>query len=164
MTTTIGIDPGKDGACVVLRGTEVLSARLTADLVGKLPWASAHPVMAAYLRGVVAEHRPSLAVLELYAGRPGEGRGSSMTTGVGWGLWLGLLSAMGVPAITPASSAWTRAMFRDVQGDGKARSVSVALARVPSLDLSPGRRRVPHAGLADAACLALYGAARGDRP
>lgn len=159
MSITCGIDPGKDGALVLLDGDQLLDWALTRDLVGDLAWGAAAPVIAARLRGVTADHRPRLAVLELYAGRPGEGGGSTLTIGAGWGVWRGVLAGLGVETITPAASAWTRAMLRDVQGDGKDRAVSVAMARVPGLDLAPGRRRKPHTGLADACCLAIYGQA-----
>jgi crossover junction endodeoxyribonuclease RuvC len=161
----IGIDPGKDGAVVVLDGSNVLSAKLTADLLlavkaGKAP-DYAPGMMWAHLTEVVSQHRPELAVLELPGGRPGEGAGSARVTGVGWGLWRMALAAAGVPTIVPASAKWTRTVLQDAPGEGKARAVHVALSRVPGLNLTPGRRKKPHDGLADACCLALYGQLRG---
>lgn len=153
MSRVLGIDPGRDGAGVLLDGRSVISWWLTADLLpGKGYDADA---LAGRLRSTHAAHRIDLVVLELYAGRPGEGRGSGMTIGVGWGIWRGAAAGLGIPVITPASSSWTRTLFRDVQGEGKERSIAVA--GTLDLDLTPGRRRKPHDGLADAACLSLYG-------
>jgi len=47
-------------------------------------------------------------------------------------------------------------VLKDVSGDGKGRSIYVASQRVPTLDLTPGSRRKPHDGLADAALIAEY--------
>lgn len=154
----LGIDPGKDGALVLLRGREVLAATRTRDLIGAATWQAAHARATGWLRSTHAEHRIDLAVLELYGGRKGEGRGSLLTVGVGWGLWLGAVSALGIPVRTPAANSWTADLFRGVAGDGKERAVAVAMQEVPDLDLMPGRSRRPHDGLADAACLALWGA------
>jgi hypothetical protein len=158
MTRILGIDPGKDGAAVLLDGRTVLAAVRTSELIGPAKWQAAHAQVTAWLRSAHAEHRIGLAVLELYGGRAGEGRGSMLTIGVGWGLWLGALSALEIPVQTPASASWTRDLFRGVAGDGKERGVLVASGMVPDLDLTPGRVRKPHTGLADAACLALWGA------
>ena len=160
----LGIDPGKDGAGVLLQGGIAVGSWLTADLLvavkaGKAPDYSPER-MWLHLCDVLSAARPDLAVLELPAGRPGEGGGSARVTGVGWGLWRMALAASGIPTITPASASWAKVILRDAPGEGKARAVHVALSRVPSLNLTPGRKRVPHSGLADAACLALYGLTR----
>lgn len=153
----LGIDPGKKGAIVLLNGRSVLASAFTEDIIGKRDWREVGPALASWLRGVHAEHRIGLAVLELYAGRAGEGGGSLLTVGVGWGTFYGLLSGLEIPTFTPASSSWTREMFKGVGGEGKERSVNLCRAMLPDLDLMPGRRRKPHDGLADAACLALWG-------
>lgn len=150
----LGIDPGKDGAGVLLNGRAVVSWWLTDALLPSKGYDA--DALAGRVRGLHAAHRVDLIVLELCAGRPGEGRGSGMTTGIGWGLWRGIAAGLGIPTLTPTSASWTKAMFRDVQGEGKDRAIAVA--RTLDLDLTPGRRMKPHTGLADAACLALYGA------
>ena len=155
----LGIDPGKDGALVLLRGREVLAATRTRDLIGAAKWQAAHARATGWLRSAHAEHWIDLAVLELYGGRSGEGRGSLLTVGVGWGMWLGAVSALGIPVRTPASASWTADMFRGIAGEGKELSVSRASQELPDLVLMPGRTRKPHDGLADAACLAMWGAA-----
>jgi crossover junction endodeoxyribonuclease RuvC len=156
--TILAIDPGRDGAIACARGREVLAAVLLADLHGGARWDVAHPLVTAALASIVAEHQPGLAVLELVSARPGEGRSSILTAGVGFGVLLGILSALRVPTITPTPAAWARVVLAGIPGEGKARAISVAMQHYPALDLSPGRRRVPHPGLADAACLALHGA------
>jgi hypothetical protein len=50
-----------------------------------------------------------------------------------------------------------RDLLQGVAGDGKQRAISWARQACPGLDLTPGAMRKPHDGLADAACLALWG-------
>lgn len=152
--TYLGIDPGKDGALVVIDGAGRCASQVrTRDLLVEGEYLP--EVMADTLRSMVVEYLPAGAALELCAGRAGEGRGSMLTVGKGWGLWRGMLAALGVRTLVPAASRWTR-MLRDVPGEGKARAIAYAAAHVPELELVGPRCRVPHSGLADAACLALY--------
>lgn len=156
----LGIDPGRHGSFVLLgRGACVAQLR-TADIIGTAKWEASHAEVTAALRSLHAEHRIRLAVLERASVRPGEGRGSGLTTGIGWGLLLGAVSALEVPVLMPTAAQWTRALFVGVPGEGKERSVAVART-IPGLDLTPGRCTKPQDGLADAGCLALWGGMQG---
>lgn len=157
MRTVLGIDPGKDGAAVLLVGDSDHMALMLAPVVGGKKWEAVHALITGWLRSAHATYPIDLAVLELHAGRQGEGAGSARTIGVGWGLWLGALSGLGIRVIMPTAQSWQKALLADMPGEGKDRAISYCLQALPSLDLTPGRRRVPHSGLADAGCLALYG-------
>lgn len=157
MRTVLGIDPGKDGAAVLLVGDSDHMALMLAPVVGGKKWEAVHAEVTGWLRATHRTYPIDLAVLELHAGRPGEGAGSARTIGVGWGLWLGALSALCIPVIVPTAQKWQKELLADLAGEGKDRAVALARQRLPGLDLTPGRRRVPHTGLADAGCLALYG-------
>jgi hypothetical protein len=164
MRPILGIDPGKDGALVLLHvvGSDVedhLAVKL-APMVGNKRWEAVHTLVSGEIRSMHAAYPIDLAVLELHAGRPGEGAGSARTIGVGWGLLLGVLSGLGVRVIIPTAQSWQRAMLGDLAGEGKDRAVTLCQQRVPGLALVPPRGRVPHTGLAEAACLALYGVGR----
>jgi crossover junction endodeoxyribonuclease RuvC len=157
----LGIDPGKDGAAVLIRDEAHVHAVLASELLCGQSWEAAHAEVTRWLRLVHATWPLDLVVLERVGGRPGEGATSARTMGVGWGLWLGGASMLGVPVIVPTPQRWQREMLSDLPGDTKARSVAWCRAHLPELDLTPGRRRVPHDGLADAACLAVYGRRHG---
>jgi Holliday junction resolvasome RuvABC endonuclease subunit len=160
MSAFLGIDPGLDGALVVLvrdaSGVRCVLQHCTRDLCpdGYLP-----ERMDAAVSEAIVEWAPTLAVLERVHARPGEGVSSSFKFGVGWGLWRGILAGRISSVLEPTPQSWQKAVLRDIPGEGKARAIARA-AQVRDLDLSPGRRRKPHDGLADAACLALYGASR----
>jgi crossover junction endodeoxyribonuclease RuvC len=157
----LGIDPGKDGAAVLIRDGAHVHAVLASELLCGQSWEAAHAEVTRWLRLVNATWPLDLVVLERVGGRPGEGATSARTMGVGWGLWLGGASMLGVPVIIPTPQRWQREILADLAGDTKARSVAWCRAHLPELDLTPGRRRVPHDGLADAACLAVYGRRHG---
>ena len=160
MTAYLGIDPGLDGALVVLvRGAGDIRCVLqhcTRDLCpdGYLPERMDAAVSEALMLCDI-----HMAVLERVHARPGEGVSSSFKFGVGWGLWRGILAGRISSVLEPTPQSWQKSVLRDIPGEGKARAIARA-AQIRDLDLSPGRRRKPHDGLADAACLALYGASR----
>ena len=165
----IGIDPGKTGAAVAL------------DLDGRpIEWIAAdHPsegyvvkgskarhyvpsCMALWLAdligGEVASSRIRLAVIEKQSTRPIEGRTSCLTTGIGFGLWVGILAALRVPYQIVPPATWTRGVFGSApaSGERKARAILTARARLPELELTWGRKTKAHDGIADAGCMALH--------
>lgn len=160
----LGIDPGKDGALVLLDGPVVQLAVLTSGLLVGKDYAPERMVECLRMFVTISSLGGiANVVLELPGVRPGEGRGGGLTTGKGWGIWRGIVAALGLPCITPAASSWTRVILRDAPGEGKDRAIHVALSRLPGIDLTPGRRVKPHSGIADAACLALYGQTKGSK-
>jgi crossover junction endodeoxyribonuclease RuvC len=157
----LGIDPGKNGAAVLLRDGSHVHAVLSSELLCGQSWEASHSEVTRWFRLLHSTWGLDLVVLERLGGRPGEGATSARTMGIGWGLWLGAASALGVPVIVPTPQRWQREILADLAGDTKSRSVAWCRAHLPGLDLTPGRRRVPHDGLADAACLAVYGRRHG---
>ena len=159
MSIILGIDPGKDGAGVVLDGDRVAYVWRTTDTTipsgkGSKRLYCPHRMLAV-LQGA-REHGALVAVLERAQPRPGEGTVSAYTSGEGRGLWLGLLTSLGFELVQPHPATWTKVMLRDVPGEGKARAILVAEG-CAGLELRRGRERLAHEGIADAYCLARYG-------
>lgn len=159
----VGIDPGKTGAAVAL------------DLKGNpIEWMAAdHPREGYTVKGTRGrDYVPSVMALwlsqlddvrmvlvEKQSARPIEGRTSCLTTGYGFGLWVGILAALRIPYRIVPPGMWTRAALGSVPktGDRKSRSIVAAAAQVPGLPLTWDRKTKPHDGLADAALIARYG-------
>lgn len=165
----VGIDCGLDGALVALDGAArcmrayQTALAFTRDVIkGKgRRHMYVEASMAAALRGLA----PELVIVEKQAGysRSGQRMGATsvFSCGLGFGLWRGVCAGLGLPCLVVAPRTWQAEVLRDVPGDAtKVRAVLAVSQRVPTLDLLPGRRRKAHEGLADAACLALYGLAR----
>ena len=104
----------------------------------------------------------ALAILETQMARHGEGPSHILTNGKGWGIWIGLLAANGVPFESVKPRAWQTAMgvfATNAKGtspekaarDKKARHCSAALK------LFPGAMIGTHHGSADAVLMAVYG-------
>ena len=167
----LGIDPGKTGAAVALdmdgRPVEWIAANHPTDgFVVK--GAKSHYVpscMALWIDDLIGDHLPSerirLAVIEKQTARPIEGRTSCLTNGFGYGLWVGILAAMGVPYQIVSPSVWTKDVFGAAPktAERKARAILTARARIPELELTWGKKTKAHDGLADAGCIALHGLA-----
>lgn len=161
---TVGIDPGKDGAVVAIDDDgQPVAAFLSADAFtvkvtkgGRRNYLEAD--MAAAIAFMQTEHGIRAAVLEKQQARPGQGSTSMFQTGLGYGLWRGILGALRIPTIIVHPKTWQKTVLKDAPGDGtKGRAIMVCRQRLPELDLSPGRRRKAHDGLADAGCMAIYG-------
>ncbi len=152
MSVIVGVDPGKAGALVALdEAGRLVAAHAAEDTYCPGEYRPAE--MARLLRDLA----PALVVLERQHAMPKQGLSSTFSIGRGFGLWEGVVAALEVPVHVVTSSVWQRAVLRAVPGEGKVRAILAAEARVPELVLTPGRRRKPHDGLADACCLALYG-------
>lgn len=145
----IGIDPGRRGALVAIKGGEVVASLLMPFNDGLL---DGDAVMS-WLQRLNIE----LIVLERQQSMPGQGVASTFKIGFRYGELYGMIRAMHLPVKRPSAREWTRVMLQGAEGEGKARAISVVKKLLPGLGLRPGRCRVDQDGLADAGLLALYG-------
>lgn len=109
MRRYLGIDPGVTGAVALLTvhddGTQALTVQATpCDWVqvgsGKRRRYNAYALFTAL--EAVGPRLISLAYLEQQSARPKQGVASTFSTGFGFGLWVGLLTALAIPfAIVP---------------------------------------------------------------
>lgn len=158
----IGIDPGKDGALVALddKGGIVASYMTKQDFTIGVGKGSKReylaPRMAYAIKCLTQKYNVRLAVLEKQHAMPGQGVTSMFSCGYGYGLWVATVAAFGIPLTEVRASVWIKSMLAGVPGTGKGRSIYAVTARLPKLDLTPGAKRKPHDGLADAACIAMY--------
>jgi crossover junction endodeoxyribonuclease RuvC len=149
----VGIDPGLDGAVALILPGRV-EAHVTPTLApgrgGKRRFDSAGMV------ALLEAHPVDLAAIEQVGPMPKQGVVSTFRFGEGYGLWLGMLSALRIPFVTAAPQAWKAAVLAGTARD-KAAAVAFAQRRFPGVSLlATPRCRAPHDGLADALCLAEY--------
>jgi hypothetical protein len=164
---SLGIDPGRDGAAVLVQqdGHDLilLGSVLFADCLD--PWTptTVRDVLADLANAIapVVGSRVDRVALEMaQAPRTAGGNTGSgvLGTGIRWGYLHSACCYLwpGASLWTPAASPWMAQALRDQPGEGKARAVALVQSRLPDLDLTPGRRRKPHDGLADAGALAIW--------
>ena len=184
---TIGIDPGKHGAIAITGGARpVVSRMILAGKV--IDWrAMAELVLDAVTERIDAAHEVAhwsadgtvdLALevdgwIEKAHAMPGErmvknrrgvlvkrrqGVSSAFEFGRSYEGWFGVFGAYGIPLRIVTSQAWKRVILA---GTAKDKDAAIAHCRRawPNVSLlATDRSRVAHDGIADALCIAEYGA------
>ena len=128
MTFWIGIDPGLNGA------TAVIDDEFKIMLIGRTPTIQVgkrrqHNVaeMVHYFKQTVNPQK-AFAVLETAHARPGQGVVSMFSFGRGFGIWEGILAALGIPYILVSPQAWKKVMLCDTdKSKGAAKIVASRL-------------------------------------
>lgn len=151
----VGIDPGRQGAAVALSADDtalVYRSRLASG------WQSDTERLEAWrdlLQAVGGSASVRCVWVELQHVRHGQrGQVSHVRE---QGLWCAWAMAYGLPLNEPRASGRTgwRAQAGLSSRAGKDDVKAMLERRLPNLDLTPGRLRVPHMGLVDAAGIAL---------
>jgi len=145
----LGIDPGHKGALVLLDGSTPLQ-------VERMPSTPKVGLDLAQVRDWLEAWRPDHTVVERAQAMPGQGVSSIASYLRDYGALLGILCALRLPHETVHPSTWHAQLVGKRGGDPKARALEVVRQRLPLLQLVPPRCRVPHDGIVDAACLALW--------
>lgn len=144
----IGIDPGQSGGIAYISPT---------GSSGALPMPiSAKDIDGHEIAARLKELFPAVVILEKVHAMPKQGVSSTFKFGMGFGLVIGICEALGIPYRLVTPQKWKGVVL---SGTAKDKDAAIAFVRraYPSIDLTPGRKRVPHDGMADAVCLAEYG-------
>lgn len=162
MSAVLGIDPGLDGALVVLDPGGRIIARTAMPTV-KGPKKRHLDEDALY--HFLFTHLPSYAWIEnqqaMRKRGVRQGATSAFSTGDGFGLLRGLLVGLRIPYERVMPGEWQPEILLHSEGDTKHRSLITAEMLWPAESwLASPRCRTPHDGLTDAACIAEYGRRR----
>jgi len=161
MRRIVGIDPGLFGGLgvVELEGERVVNVALCRTpvlMVGRAHGRRREYDLRAMVDVLMRWHQPpALGVevaLELQNARPGQGVVSMFRLGVGFGVWLGIVAACGLPYELVAPTRWKR--WHGLIGADK------RAARLRLQDICPdlGPVHAVDEGAAEAALLAIYAA------
>lgn len=152
-TYILGIDPGLRGGLAFLNTVGQI------DLF-PMPTIADKDYDIQEIKRLLCQFQPVLTVLEQQIALPGQGLSSTLQTGKGFGILLGLLAGMEMPHQVVAAKAWQMKIFSGVKADldTKAKSEIIAKRLFPKADFRKSdRARVAADGLTDAACIAEYG-------
>ena len=130
MTVYIGIDPGFKGAVAILRNDdfiEVIDAPVLT--IGKSKREHNIPAMVDILAGYT---KTGVVAIEKVHSMPRQGVASVFTFGKGFGIWLGILSALGIPFEEVTPQRWQGVMMDGMQR-GKDANRLKAMQLFPSL-------------------------------
>ena len=158
----LGIDPGLDGGIAMLMNSANPS-RPPVTQVWKTPVIAGKDYdiqgMRKILKDVLEIRLPILAVIENQISMPGQGLTSTLQTGKGFGIWLGLLAGLGLPYQVIGAKSWQSKLFTGVKGtlDTKAKSEIIAKRLFPDVDFRKSERATKaNDGLTDAILIAEY--------
>ena len=149
----IGIDPGlsgavgilaDDGALMALHDTPTLTLRVARGTRQEYDV----PGMVALLQPYAAPQ--AHVILEESQAMPGQGTRSMFTTGYGFGVWLGILGALGLAHTRIRPHVWKHSL-------GLTRDKEQARLRAMQLFPTADLRLKKHHGRAEALLLAWYG-------
>ena len=162
MTSTIGIDPGLDGAvaCLDEHGEIEDIFDMPTIVVGKRKSGKhKRQLDAAMIGGILAawqEDSPLTAVMEQVNASPGMGSVSAFTFGESVGILKGVLGALMIPLTVVTPKAWKG--YYELPGGREQKRASLELANAQWSHLADREwfRLVKHADRAEAALLALY--------
>jgi crossover junction endodeoxyribonuclease RuvC len=145
----VGIDPGQTGGLAYI------------DTEGASSWAVPMPVAGKEIDGhaiadMLRNWGPDTVYIERVHSMPGQGVASTFKFGMGYGVIIGICDALGLPYRLITPQAWKK---RVLAGTAKDKDAAISFVRraYPHVDLTPGAKRKPHDGIADALCIAEFG-------
>lgn len=154
-----GVDPGIKGAVVVLTPNAspatlrmpLLSDGKRIDAGAVAAWLLAQDVDAVVVEKIGARaHRNA-------AGKTIRNAGAEFRFAMGVGKLLGALEASALPYREVQPQTWKAKVLGRGAASGKQGAIEYVQVHLPQVDLCPGLCRTPQDGIADAACLAVYG-------
>lgn len=150
MTAYIGIDPGFKGAIAIIAEEGEVKIIDSPTLMVGTKKEHHVPEMMRILAPYIFD---TVAAIEKVHSMPKQGVASAFTFGKGYGLWLGLLAAMGIPHEEVTPQKWQGAMM-----DGMKRGKDAARLRAMQLfpQLSEQLKYKVNDGRADALLIAEF--------
>lgn len=161
--TFIGIDPGNSGGVAVdiggkryIHSIPLITTKTKVTVKGKQKIKTKNDINVPALVDILSVYSPqSIVVIELVHAMPGNGAVSMFNFGKGYGILIGICTALGHRVELVAPQTWKKEVLKGTAKDKQA-AIDFALKNYPTLDIS--RPREGHYdGLADAICLLEYG-------
>ena len=154
----LGVDPGLSGAVAVLdpdtNEVQFYDAPVLEVVVGKKNKHVPDAYGMVRILKEATDGKNVLVTIEKVGAMPGQGVTSMFTFGYGAGMWMGILSALGIPHQTVHPATWKAALMK---GCGKEKDASRQLAMQHYPKASARLARKKDDGRADALMLARYG-------
>ncbi len=149
-----GIDPGKSGTLFVCGSDRSYKIHPTETIGTKRPEYDMGKMVQA-----LKDYMPELVVIEQQQAMPKQGVSSSYAIGYGFGLWRGIIAALGLRVLIVRPVVWKKLMLAGLpKGDTKAASIIAAQRLFPGVDLKRTPKcKGPDHNIAEALLLAEYG-------
>lgn len=143
MDGIVGIDPGRQG------GLAFLGPSVNAGYV--MPTTKDNCVDSKGIADLLLHHSPDIIIIEKVWGMPHHSSKGNFTFGCNYGMLLGVIDSLEIERKLVAPVTWKNKWIKS-----KEDAISFSQANYPEINLTPGRKRKPHDGIADAVCIAHY--------
>lgn len=147
----VGIDPGKSGGWVILDSkSRVLDYGIMPIVGGEICVSDLADTLKRYIINEI------LVVVEKVHSMPKQGVKGVFTFGQGYGKLLGMCEALKIRYELVTPQTWKKLVLQSTKRD-KDAAIQFAQRRYPEINLTPGSKKKPHDGIADALCIAAWG-------
>jgi len=160
MSITLGVDPGNYGGLVILDNNGKIIDKIITPITknkNKSGKTKTNYDIEAILR-FIRFYKITHAGLEFSQSFPGQGSCSNHTTGVGYGIYLGIIASLGVPYVLPRPREWQKNVLAGYDKSDTKRASLMFCHRTWPLEnwKATERCKKAHDGLTDAACITWY--------
>lgn len=152
----IGIDPGQTGGIAFIRDGVCLHLYDTPTEAIKKGKGIKNEYLPAHMAEILKTYGTTTSThcyLEKVGAMPGQGVTSMFNFGKGYGLWIGILAALGIPYTLVTPQAWKKEIMQGVGDKDAARGRAQQLFP----DMTHQLSRKKDIGRADALLIAEYG-------
>ena len=147
----LGLDPGLHGGIARL---ECVGGKIVKAVAVPMPVKDRELDLAEIVRFIQGANH---CFIERVWGFPGGSSQSLCTTCMNYGKLLTLAWVQRIPCVEVSARTWQAKILNKGCPDTKAASIAVCQEKFSEINLTPGRKRKAHDGMADALCIALYG-------
>lgn len=149
----IGIDPGLSGAVAIIHDDGKVAIVDTPTTLIKKGKKSKHDYLPVQMADILGSREVCHVFIESVHAMPGQGSVSMFRFGEGYGLWIGIIAALGLPHTKVTPQAWKKALMAGIKDKDASRQRAQELFPQCVAELS----RKKDIGRADALLIAEYG-------
>jgi len=147
----IGIDPGLEGGIAIISdAVKVIKMPTLINKKGK------KELDILSIIKFLKESKIKKAYIEQVGAMPGQGVTSMFNFGMGYGILLGVLTALKIKYVKVIPQKWKGIVLEGTEKDKEA-AIQFCQKTYPEVNLIPEKCRTPSDGMADALCIAAYG-------
>jgi len=152
--TIIGIDPGQSGAIAWIKGKKVKAVMMPTQKMTK----TKNELDGQTICKLLKKHKVDHVFIEKVHSMPQQGVSSTFTFAKGYGILIGICTALEMPFTLVTPQAWKKVICAGMPKGSKDISIIVAKRLWPKINLYPTSRCTKESdGMADALCIAEYG-------
>ena len=149
----IGIDPGLSGAVAIIHTNGKITLFDTPTAMIKKGKGTKTDYLPSQMASILFDRNQCHIFIEAVHAMPGQGSVSMFRFGEGYGLWLGIIAALGLPHTKITPQAWKKKIMAGVKDKDASRQRAQELYPQCVAELS----RKKDIGRADALLIAHYG-------